>query len=87
MSTASESRRLAYLRLKSILNILTVCLRVFFFARLGVCAYLYPQHFPPSRDDLCEECGLKEPVSLHWGPAFFMGIFVPDTSGLSSDDR
>ena len=57
-STSSESLFVRYLRLKNILNILTVCFRVFFGACLAESTLTYPQPFPASRDDLCEICGL-----------------------------
>jgi len=47
------------LRLKNILNILTVCLRVFFGACLAESTLTYPQPFPASRDELGEKPGLE----------------------------
>ena len=45
------------LRLKNILNILTVCFRVFFCACLAESTLTYSQPFSNSRDDLDEKCG------------------------------
>jgi hypothetical protein len=50
--------------LKNILNILTVCLRVFFYARLAESTLTYPQSFPASRDELGEKSGLEQRIFL-----------------------
>ena len=43
---------------KSILDILTVCLRVLLSLCLAESTLTYPQHFPTFRDDSGEKCGL-----------------------------
>jgi hypothetical protein len=61
----------AYLRLKNILNILTVCtpraLEVYAYLLRGACECFsariaFPHHLPTFRDDLDEKCGLSGAV-------------------------